>query len=362
MIPLLKIHKPKGVERQLAEVWDSGFIGEGVYVSQFETKFADYVGNVNTCVVNSCTSALELASTLCQIDEGDEVIVSPMTCVATNMPFAHRGAKLVWADIDPSTGNLDPASVERLISAKTKAIVGVHWGGQAFDIDAIHAIAARFGSRVIEDAAHALGAEYKGKRIGAHSDCVCFSFQAVKHLTTGDGGALCTRLSADADLARRLRWFGVDRSFPGTRWEMDITELGFKYHMNNINASIGLLQMEYLDELVASHRRNAHYYSEHIDNRKVRKLELDCASSACWLYTILVDDRTHFQNYMRAHGIACEPLHYRNDAYTVFREFRRPDSDLTGVLEFSKHQINIPVGWWLTDAQREHIVNAVNQY
>jgi dTDP-4-amino-4,6-dideoxygalactose transaminase len=362
MIPLLKVHKPAGVERQISDVWDSGFIGEGDYVSRFESKFAEYVGNENTCIVNSCTSALSLASMLCGVEEGDEVIVSPMTCLATNMPFAQLGAKLVWVDVDPATGNIDPASVERHVTPKTKAIVGVHWGGQPFDIGAIHNIAARFGVRVIEDAAHALGATYKDRRIGSHSDCVCFSFQAVKHLTTGDGGALCSRSRGDTSRAKRLRWFGVDRSHPGARWEMDISELGFKYHMNNISASIGLLQMEYLDKIVASHRRNAQYYVDHIDNRRVRKLEVDCRSSACWLYTILVENREDFQSYMHKNGIACEPLHYRNDTYTVFREFRRPFSELPGVLEFSKDQINIPVGWWLTDEQRHHIVNVVNQY
>jgi len=282
--------------------------------------------------------------------------------MASNIPFAQAGARLVWADIDPTTGNIDPSSVERLMSSKTKAIVAVHWGGQPFDIDGIHSVAKKYGVRVVEDAAHALGAIYKGRKIGSHSDFVCFSFQAVKHITTGDGGALCSRSAIDGDSARKLRWFGVDRSYPGRRWEMDITELGFKFHMNNINASIGLLQMPYLKQILDSHRTNARYFSDHIDNQKLTKLSVDFDKSACWLYTVLVDDRRDFLDYMLKNGIACDPLHYRNDMYTVFREFRRPPSELPGLQEFSDRQINLPVGWWLSDEDRDHIVETVNRY
>lgn len=363
MIPLLKVHKPDGIEKMVSSVWESGFVGEGDYARLFEEKFSEYIENPNTALVNSCTSAITLASRLCNIQPGDEVITTPLTCVATNEPFVNDGAILVWADIDPNTGNIDPESVERNLSSKTKAIVGVHWAGQPFDIDAINNIAKEAGVKVIEDAAHALGALYKGKAIGSHSDYVCFSFQAVKHLTTGDGGAICSQLKSDYERIKLLRWFGINRSYTGNKWERDISEAGFKFHMNNINAAIGLLQMSHVAKIISAHQENSHYFDENICNQKITKLRVDHASvSACWVYTILVDDRIRFQEYMSAKGIACDPLHFRNDKYTMFLKFRKALGELPGVDHFSSRHINIPVGWWLTESQRDYIVETVNNY
>jgi dTDP-4-amino-4,6-dideoxygalactose transaminase len=363
MIPLLKIHTPDGLEQMISSVWKSGFVGEGEYSSLFEDKFAKYIGNTNTSLVNSCSSAITLASKLCDIQPGDEVITTPLTCMAMNEPFFNDGANLVWADIDPSTGNINPESVKRNITSKTKAIVGVHWAGQPFDIDAINNIANEAGVKVIEDAAHALGATYRGKLIGSHSDYVCFSFQAVKHITTGDGGAICSQLKRDDERIKALRWYGFSRSYDGNKWDQDITETGFKFHMNNMNAAIGLLQMNHVEKIIATHQNNSHYFNDNICNSKVTKLRVDDASmSACWLYTIMVEDRIGFQKYMLAKGIACDPLHIRNDIYNVFRKFRKGPTELPGVDYFCSRHINIPVGWWLTEKQRDYIVETVNRY
>ncbi len=363
MIPLFKVHTPDGVAEAVASVWESGFVTEGEYSDKFERLFGEYVKNENTSLVNSCTSALALTSRMCGVEPGDEVITTPMTCMATNEPFFNDGAKLVWADIDPTTGNICPDSVKKLITPKTKAIVGVHWAGQPFDIDAINEIAANNGVKVVEDAAHALGATYNGKPIGAHSDYVCFSFQAIKHITTADGGAICSKTPEDDQRIKSLRWFGLNRKYQGSKWEQDITESGFKYHMNNTNSIIGILQMNHVHDIVNGHKTNYHYYNENINNSRVTKMRVDPKSeSACWIYTVLVKDREDFMLHLAENGIASDPVHVRNDTYSVFKEFRKLDSDLPGAREFCSQHVNIPVGWWLSKEDREHIVQVVNRY
>lgn len=363
MIPLFKIHKPKGIEKAIANVWDTGFITEGEYSDKFENEFSNYIGNNNTSLVNSCTSALSIASRMCNIQPGDEVISTPMTCMATNEPFYNDGAKIVWADIDATTGNINPNSIENLITEKTKAIIGVHWAGLPFDIDSVNKIAKKYNIKVVEDAAHAVGATYKQKKIGNHSDYVCFSFQAIKHITTGDGGAICSKSLNDDERIKKLKWFGLDRKFKGSKWEQDITESGFKYHMNNMNAAIGLLQMKSIDSIVRSHQERYDFYNKYIDNPKITKMRVDPNSrSSSWIYTVLVDDRKRFQKYLHDKGIASDPVHIRNDNYTVFNKFKRNKNELPGVEYFCEKHINIPVGWWLSEQEAIYIVEVINDY
>ena len=367
MIPLMKVHLPPNVGEIVNKVVETGFVTEGEFSDEFERLFGEYIDNPNVRLVNSCTSALALAAHMCDLQPGDEVITTAMTCMATNEPFHNIGAKLIFADIESDTGNIDVNDIERKITKKTKAIVMVHWAGQPCDIDAINTLAAKHGIKTIEDAAHAVRSTYKGKRIGSHSDYVCFSFQAVKHLTTIDGGAIACKTFKDAERARKLRWFGLDRNFkappgepPASRWEQDITEAGFKYHMNNVNAAIGIEQMKYIDKLIDAHIENGKYYDEKIKNPNVRiPRRVKDGNSSYWIYSVLVDDKIKFKDYLAENGIAADVAHVRNDEYSCFKEYklRQPGLDT-----FSRQMMNIPVGWWLTQEQREHIVNTVNAY
>jgi len=206
MIPLFKVHYSKGIGKKIEDIFRKGTITEGEVSDRFEQSFSKYIGNPYCTLTNSCTSAITLALRLAGVEAGDEVISTPMTCMATNEPIDTAGAKIVWADIDPTTGNIDPQDVEKKLfrRSKVKAIIAVHWAGQPFDIDAINKIARKHKVKVIEDAAHALDSTYKNKKIGCHSDFVCFSFQAIKHLTTGDGGALFCRKKSDDKRAKLL--------------------------------------------------------------------------------------------------------------------------------------------------------------
>ena len=361
MIPLFKVHKPEGVGNILEEIFDSGFLTEGEYSDKFEKGFSELIGNPNTCLTNSCTSALDLARHMCDVEKGDEVITTAMTCMATNLPFYNAGAKLVFADIERDTGNIDPESVASKITNKTKAIIVVHWAGQPVNLKRINEIATEHNIPVVEDAAHALNSSYCGKKIGLHSDYVCFSFQAIKHLTTGDGGAILCKTEEGAARIRRTRWFGLDRTIKSAqRWSQDIAEGGYKYHMNNINAFIGLEQLKYINNLTDLHTQNAIRYDKEIDNTKLQKMRRDPNSvSACWIYSLLAEDRLHFQNYLNKNGISSDWVHVRNDRYSVFKDFK---TNLPNLDYFEPRLINIPVGWWLSEEEINKIIFIVNNY
>jgi dTDP-4-amino-4,6-dideoxygalactose transaminase len=361
-IALFKVHMPESVLPSLTETLFSGYIGQGPRVDEFERALAAWFGSQNVLTVNSGTSALQLALRLANVGPGDEVISTPMTCTATNVPILAAGARVVWADIDPLTGNIDPLDVERKITSKTKAVIAVHWAGYPAEIGELNRLGAEYGVKIIEDAAHAFGATYQGRPIGSHSDFVCFSFQAIKHLTTGDGGALVCR---DGDTYKRgklLRWFGLDRESERRdfRCEEDVKDWGYKFHMNDIAATIGLHQLGFVADILRRHRENAAYYQERLANlAELTLLKYDCdRQGSYWLFTVRVSDQKNFIDQMTKSGVSASQVHVRNDLHSVFREFQR---NLPGVTEFSAQQVSIPVGWWITEAEREYIVDTVHR-
>ena len=359
-IPLFKVHLPESVLQPLNITLMSGYIGQGPKVDQFEERLAPWMGGGNVLTVSSGTASLHLAMRLAGVGQGDEVISTAMTCTATNVPILERGARIVWADINPLTGNIDPKEVEKKITPKTKAIVAVHWGGYPCDLDELNAIAKKHNVKLIEDAAHAFSGTYKGKAVGSHSDFTCFSFQAIKHLTTVDGGALVCRDTEDYKRGKLLRWYGIDREGERSdfRCEADVMEFGYKFHMNDVAATIGMEQLKHVKGVVDRHQANAAYYNERLANLKGMKL-LDYKSdreSAYWLYTILVDDRLDFMKEMTDAGIVVSQVHSRNDEHTMMKDFR---TALPGVDAFIAKQVSIPVGWWITDEQREFIADTI---
>jgi dTDP-4-amino-4,6-dideoxygalactose transaminase len=248
-IVLFRPHIPKGAISEVTDVLNSRWIGQGPKVDQFEEKFNHLVGADSGIAVGSGTDALHLAYLLAGVEPGDEVISTVFTCTATNIPLLYSSAKPVFADVQRHTMNIDPADIEHRITSKTKAISIVHYGGLPCDMDEIGAIAKKHGLAVIEDAAHAVGAKYRGMSVGAISDFTMFSFQAIKHITTGDGGYLTIKNPERVPLAKRLRWFGIDRQAK-TRgiWDNDITDVGYKYQMTDIGAALGLAAIEEWDE------------------------------------------------------------------------------------------------------------------
>jgi dTDP-4-amino-4,6-dideoxygalactose transaminase len=341
MIPLFKVAMSPDAPSAVAAVLQSGYIGQGERVEQFEAALQDLLDvDAPPLTTNSCTSALDLALHLIGVGPGDEVITTPMTCTATNSPIVTRHARAVWADVDPLTGLIDPADVGTKISRKTRAIMAVDWGGARCDYAALKA----YGLPVIQDAAHHLSPP--------EGDYACYSFQAIKFLTCGDGGALwCPDWQMER--ARLLRWYGLDRrSKADFRCAQTIGEVGYKYHMNDIAASIGLANIGAVSALIERHRANALLYSMAFGHPYH-------ATSHYWLYTLLVEDRPGFIRSMAEIGIACSPVHARNDTHPAFAF---PNGPLPGVDHFASRNVAIPVGWWLHEADRRHIIRAVQAW
>ncbi|WP_200836674.1 DegT/DnrJ/EryC1/StrS family aminotransferase [Roseiconus lacunae] len=313
--------------QNVTKVLRSRWVGEGPRVREFEKAFERELSIKGEAVaVGSCTDALHLSYVLSNIQPDDEVIVPVFTCTATNIPLLYLNARIRFADVEPDTLNIDFNHVRTLVSERTKAIVCVHYGGLCCDMSQLVRLANELEVPLIEDAAQGIGAVQNGIPVGSFGAFSAFSFQAVKHFTTGDGGMLVLRNEQLADRARRMRWFGIDRSAKqnGT-WGNDITELGYKYQMTDIAAAMGLAGLEELKSRI-QHRRNLlrQYFDSlsGIDGiRLLGKNRPECENAA-WLCTAMVEGREAFQQLLRAQGVESGQVHYRNDRYSIFNRFR----------------------------------------
>lgn len=352
---------PRAIER-VSEVLRSSRLSEGVRVREFESALATRLGLLHPAALNSGTSALHLALDLAGVGPGDEVILPAQTFVATGMVVLMRQAEPVFADIDPLTGNLDAASVRRKISQRTRAVIPVHWAGYPCDLEDINSVARAHGLAVIEDAAHALGATYQEEPIGAVSRFTAFSFQAIKHLTTGDGGALCCRDDGDAQAALKRRWFGIDRAKdkPDILGERvyDLAHVGYKYHMNDVAAAIGLGNLETLPERLARRREIGERYRDalaSVPGTTLLRLKSD-RTHAYWLFTLRVERREDFIRKLASWGVAASVVHRRIDRNRVFGGLRE---DLPGQADFDATQVSIPLHEGLTEDDVGRVIEAV---
>lgn len=300
---MLKLFKPfiapeaiKGVQR----VFKSGQIAEGIEVQLFEKELEKILNKKNIVTVNSGTSALELAYDLAGISNGDEVIVPVLTCTATNVPLIRRGAKIVFADIDKDL-NIDIQDVKNKITNKTKAIVFVHFGGNNRGLKELVRICKDRHIVLIEDAAQAVGSDYWGK-----SDFCCVSLQAIKTLTSGDGGVLITRNKQDYIKARKLRWFGYDREAKQKKGDIDLELAGYKYHMNDISASIGRANLKYFSKLKKHQEKLAKIYQNY------------GLFAYAWLAGGFTSDYKGLKEIYNKNGVEMAQYHFRNDKYSVF--------------------------------------------
>lgn len=363
-VPLFRPFIPDGLSRSLLSVLDSGWIGEGPQVKKLENALAQFLDVKDVVCTNSCTSAITIALHLAGVGPGDEVISTPLTCVATNLPVLLCGAKIIWADIDPDTGNISSASVRNAVTDRTKAILVVHWGGYPCDLDALSEISHQYRIPLIEDAAHALGSTYKGRRLGNHGDFVCFSFQSVKLITTGDGGALVCRDPTNISSARQLRWFGIDREkrYASGIDSYDITLLGSKYHMNDIAATIGLESILHVDRLLKTHCAHARCYREALVNvpgvRLIQSARWEGANN--YLFTALFDNRDDLRRKMKEEGIESSPVHTRNDVYSVFSEARFSQRHVH-LENFAARMLCLPIGYWVTEDDVHSICDLIRR-
>lgn len=361
--PLFKVHiKTKKALNEIRAVLESGFINEGVQVTMLEKKLKELLEVENLVLTNSGTSALTMALRIAGVEQGDEVITTAMTCIATNTPIINLGANIVWADINSNTGSIDPKDIKQKISSKTKAIMIVNWAGTPCDLDAIREIGLNFQIPIIQDAAHSFGAGWKNQSISNFVDFTCYSFQAIKHFSTGDGGGLVCSSKMHHLMAKKLKWFGYDRDilkdekgeWKGQKWDADIAdgEIGYKFNMNNIAAAVGLSQLPEIQGILKQHRNNAETYrSSFKDSVVIRPLEVPPnALSSFWVYTVLLnvdkEQRDLILSQLNSEGIEAGQVHLPNDTYSAFSKY---SVELPETRKFSDRQISLPCGWWLNE-------------
>jgi dTDP-4-amino-4,6-dideoxygalactose transaminase len=373
---------------EVGKILDSGYIGQGPKVEEFEEKLNEYFNSDRVVTLNSGTSALHLALHLLKkpsnvliadgysvyekswpgIQYGDEILATALTCTASNWPILANGLKIKWVDIDEKTLNMDLDDLERKITPKTKAIIAVHWGGYPLDLDRLKRIQDKsfelygFRPAIIEDGAHSFGSEYKGKKLGSHGNMVMYSLQAIKHITAIDGGLLVLPHQDLYNRAKLIRWYGIDRggNRKDFRCEADIIEWGFKFHMNDVCATVGIENLKDADTIIGKHRENAKFYDKNLkDANGVTLLERNKDhNSAFWIYSLLVENRDGFYKHMKDCGIVVSQVHERNDKHTAVKEFRSPLPTLDRVLP---KVVSIPVGWWVTEDEIEYIVQCIKK-
>lgn len=346
------------------KVLSSGFISAGKMAEEFESSLSHKLGMPSCVSVNSGTSALHLALVVAGVSRGDEVILPAQTFIATAYTIMMQGATPVFADIELDTGNIDVNSIRLKITEKTKAIMPVHWAGYPCDMDAINAIAKEFNLAVIEDAAHALGAKYNGRPVGSLSRFTAFSFQAIKHITSGDGGAVAALNSDDVYLLKRLRWFDIDRdnSKPDILGERvyDAKHVGYKYHMNDLAAAVALGNLYEFERMQQRIKIIASEYTNNLNNISGIKLPVYSAKheSAYWLYTLFVENRENFIRALKDRGVPTSVVHRRIDKNSVFGGLRE---DLHNQAIYDDVQICIPIHSNLTDDEVSKIIQSIQK-
>jgi dTDP-4-amino-4,6-dideoxygalactose transaminase len=355
---------PHVSERARKKVYDqlgTRWIGQGPSVEKFEADFSRmFCDGLTTAAVGAGTDALHLAYLLAGIKAGDEVITPLFTCTATNIPLLYIGAKPVFADVQRQSLNIDVDHVRRLVTEKTKAIVCVHYGGLPCDMDELRQVADQIGVPIIEDAAHAVGAVYKGRSIGSISDFTMFSFQAIKHITTGDGGMLAMKDASLLPKAKRIRWFGIDREGKQkATWENDIWEVGYKYQMTDIAAALGLAALEEWEEVHQHRRKLFAIYERGLTD--VPGIQFVGPSSpdkvhAAWLCTVFAKDRIKLQQKLRENRIESNQVHYRNDRYTTFRDCRGTFPNMDAIED---EYLVLPLHTRMTTGDAERVVSVI---
>jgi perosamine synthetase len=378
MTPFLPFHAPEIGDEEIDAVVDvlrSGWLTTGSKANQFEQEFAAMVGARYAIAVNSCTAALHLALEACGIREGDEVIIPTMTFAATGEAVTYFGAKPVLVDCMADTLNIDPASVIRAITPRTKAIIPVHFAGHPCDMDGILDIAKTYRLHVIEDAAHALPARYRGKAVGTIGDCTCFSFYATKTITTGEGGMVTTD---NADWARRIRSMslhGLSRdawSRYGAQgsWYYEILAPGFKYNLTDIAAALGIAQLRKCERFWKVRDQYAALYREGFkDMPEIVCPRTDEHVQHAWhLYVIQLEldrlsiGRNEFVQLLQREQIGCSvhfiPLHLHPYYQNTWGYQAGDFPTATGVYE---RTVSLPLYPKMTGADVQRVITIVRE-
>ena len=354
---------------QVKEAFDYGYFGLAYKVGEFEAKIQDYLGTSRhvVAVVNG-TAALRIALDACGIGKGDEVILPSFTFVATAQAVIEVGATPVFCDVYKDTFLVDIDDIRKKITKKTKAIIPVHYAGAVCDMDALMAIKEEFGIRIIEDAAHAFGSSYHGKKVGSFGDVTCFSFDSIKPMTCGEGGAVIVNEDDMDDLLRVKRLLGIDRKTMHTTdwkkrsWKYDVPVQGYRYHMSNINAGIGLAQIGKLDSFISRRKEVARMYMELLSNiNGIILPNSNIDDMSCFMFVIKVLDgkRDQLKSFLMDSdietGISYIPIH-------TFSLFKQEGFSLKNTEEVYDQILCLPIHVDLTNEDVELVSAKIHAF
>jgi len=364
----------KNEEKEVIETLRSGWVTLGPRTKEFEEKFAKYVGSKYAVGVTSCTAALHISLIAAGIGEGDEVITTIFTFAATSNVIIQVGAKPIFVDIDPKTFNIDPRKIEEKITSKTKAIMPMHYGGQPVDMDEIQKIAKKYNLVIIDDAATAIGAEYKRKKIGNIGDLSCFSFHPIKNMSTGDGGMITTNNKEYADMLNLLRLHGMSkeawkRHTAEGSWKYDILVPGFKYNMTDIQAALGLHQLKKLDNFIKIRQKYASIYDKAFS--KIEEIVIPYVSPdvlhARNLYTILIKTeklkitRDELVDKLKSFQIGSSVYYIPLYEFSYYKnKYQLNSKDFPIADDIYKHMISIPMYPAMTKEDVEYVIETIS--
>ncbi len=352
--------------KAVVEVLKSDFITTGPKIDEFERKVADYVGARYAVAIANGTAALHAACFAAGIGDGDEVITTPITFAASANCALYCGAKPVFADIDKESYNISLADIKEKITEKTKSIIAVHFTGQPCEMDEIHKIAKENNLIVIEDAAHALGADYKGKKIGSLSDMTTFSFHPVKHITTGEGGMIVTNDEKFYERLKLFRTHGITReekylSKNDGPWYYEQIDLGYNYRITDIQCALGVSQMDKLDGFVAKRRTLVERYNKAFENISeiVTPKQVDGCNNSYHLYVIQVNNRLDVFNKLRAAGIGVNVHYIPVYKHPYYQKNGYDKVYCPNAEDYYEHCISLPLYPKLTIEEQDYVIDKV---
>lgn len=368
-IPLFKPTLGKEELKALAEIFKTGWVGLGPKVAKFEEEFAKFVGTKYAVGLNSCTAALHLALYIYDFPKGSEVLLPSINFISGAHVTLLCGLKPVMVDVEPDTLVMDIKDLEKKITSKTVAVIPVHMGGHPVDMDPLMEIAKKKNLVVIEDVANAQGGTYKGKMLGSIGHIGCFSFEAKKNMTTGDGGMLTLNNEKQYETFKRLRWLGINKdtwkrfsSKTGSySWYYEISELGFKYNMNDIAASIGLVQLKKLPGMIAKKDKLIARYNKELGKIPEVKIPVkrDWGKFAYWLYIIQTDKRDELIDYLQQQGITTGVHSMPTQLHPLYANLKAktPVAD-----EVWKKIITLPLYPSMTPAEQNRVIGSIQKF
>jgi len=366
---MIPVSKPSIGKEELAavkRVFDSGWLGMGSSVKEFEDEISKFLGGSTVIAVNTGTTAIHLALDALGINEGDEVIVPSLTFVATIQAITATGATPVFCEVEANTLNIDVKDVAKKITGRTKAIIPVHYRGLPCDMDGLMSLVKGKDIKIVEDAAHAFGSHYKGKPIGSFGDITCFSFDPIKVVTCGEGGAIAIRDTSLASLIQRKRILGIDKDtwsrYKHERsWFYDVIDQGYRYHMSNINAAIGLVQLKKFKKLNAKRIKIAKRYDKELG--KIEGLELlktNYKDIAFFMYIIKVKkNRDGLMDHLKENGIV-SGIHYIPSH--KFKYYEKHATSLPVTDKLYEEILTLPLYPDMTAAEQTKVIEAIKDF